>query len=96
VEAVRCGAKSLFMSSPPLWRLATGRPRSALSANGVSERSLSTGPESRARRYGSKELLNHWQTQPRPTEAMFQCQDTRLGALYTLPRRKQYGADSRR
>jgi hypothetical protein len=41
-------------------------------------------------------LRTRWQTYPRPTEAMFQGEDTRLGALYTAPRRKQYAVASRR
>ena len=57
--------------------------------SGISERSLFTGPESRARKYASEELLNHWQTHPRPTEAYFQGQDTTLGPQYTAPRRRQ-------
>jgi hypothetical protein len=55
------------------------------------ERSLFTGPESRARRYASEELLNHWQDHPRPTAAFFAGEDTRLGAQYTAPRRRLYG-----
>jgi hypothetical protein len=35
-------------------------------ANGIDERSLFTGPESRARRYASEELIEHWRTHPRP------------------------------
>ncbi|HUY45610.1 MAG TPA: hypothetical protein VMV92_07770 [Streptosporangiaceae bacterium] len=62
----------------------------------IDERSLFTGPESRARRYASEELLNHWQSHPRPTAAYFQGKDTTLGAQYTAPRRKQYGVGRRR
>ncbi|HEY6275588.1 MAG TPA: hypothetical protein VIX86_04580 [Streptosporangiaceae bacterium] len=58
-------------------------------AAGIDERSLFTGPESRARRYASEELLNHWQTHHRPTAAFMQGKDTRLGALYTAPRRRR-------
>lgn len=43
----------------------------------VSDRSLFTGPESRARMYASEELLNYWQDHPRPTEAYFEGRDTR-------------------
>jgi hypothetical protein len=54
----------------------------------VDERSLFTGPESRARRYASEELQNYWQDNPRPTAAYFAGKDTRLSARYTPPRRK--------
>lgn len=56
---------------------------------GIDERSLFTGPESRARRYASEELLNHWQSHPRPTAAYFQGKDTRLGAQYSAPKRRR-------
>jgi hypothetical protein len=46
---------------------------------GVDERTLFRGPESRARKYASEELLNHWENIPRPTEAYFRGDDTRLG-----------------
>jgi hypothetical protein len=46
---------------------------------GADPRSLFTGPESRARKYASEELLNYWEYHPRPTEAFFQGQDTRIG-----------------
>jgi hypothetical protein len=58
-------------------------------AAGIDERSLFTGPEARARRYASEELLNHWQSHPRPTAAYFQGQDTTLGPQYTAPRRRR-------
>jgi hypothetical protein len=38
---------------------------------GINERTLFTGPESRARKYASEELLNHWENHPRPTETFF-------------------------
>jgi hypothetical protein len=57
----------------------------------IDERSLFTGPESRARRYASEELLNHWESHPRPTSAYFAGKDTTLGAQYTAPRRKHRG-----
>jgi hypothetical protein len=57
----------------------------------IDERSLFTGPESRARRYASEELLNHWQSHPRPTAAYFQGKDTTLGAQYTAPGHKRRG-----
>ncbi len=53
----------------------------------ISERSLFTGPESRARRYASEELLNHWQAHHRPTAAFMQGKDTRVHERYTAPRR---------
>lgn len=56
-------------------------------AAGTDERSLFTGPESRARRYACEELLNHWQSHPRPTAVYFQGRDTTLGPQYTAPRR---------
>jgi hypothetical protein len=55
----------------------------------IDERSLFTGPESRARRYASEELLNHWQSHPRPTAAYFQGKSTTLGPQYTAPRRRR-------
>ena len=58
-------------------------------AAGIDERSLFTGPESRARRYASEELLNHWASHPRPTAAYFQGKSTTLGAQYTAPRRRR-------
>jgi hypothetical protein len=58
-------------------------------AAGIDERSLFTGPESRARRYASEELLNHRQSHPRPTAAYFQGRDTTLGPQYTAPRRRR-------
>jgi hypothetical protein len=45
----------------------------------IDERTLFTGPEKRARAYASEELLNYWETHPRPTEAYFQGADTRIG-----------------
>ena len=48
---------------------------------GVNERSLFTGLEARARAYASEELLTYWETNPRPTAAYFQGQDTRMGYL---------------
>src|SRR5262249_3326529 len=44
-------------------------------AQDIDERSLFTGPESRARRYASEELLNHWASHPRPTSAYFAGKD---------------------
>lgn len=56
---------------------------------GVNERTLFTGPESRARKYASEELLEYWEHHPRPTEAYFAGQDTRIGYLAGLsPRRR--------
>jgi hypothetical protein len=55
---------------------------------GVDERTLFTGPESRARKYASEELLNYWEHHPRPTEAYFQGRDTRLGYSNTGVRRR--------
>lgn len=46
---------------------------------GIDERTLFRGPESRARKYASEELLNYWEDHPRPTEAYFRGEDTRLG-----------------
>ena len=61
-------------------------------AQGIDERSLFTGPESRARRYASEELLEHWQTHPRPTARMFEGKDTRVYERYSAPRRRARGA----
>jgi hypothetical protein len=65
-------------------------------AAGIDERSLFTGPESRARRYASYELLEHWQSHPRPTARMFEGRDTRVYEKYSTPRRKQRGVPARR
>ncbi len=46
---------------------------------GVEPRTLFTGPENRARKYASEELLEYWEHHPRPTQAMFEGQDTRIG-----------------
>jgi hypothetical protein len=46
---------------------------------GIDPRSLFTGPESRARKYASEELLNWWELNPRPTEAYFEGADARIG-----------------
>src|SRR6516165_3526490 len=46
-------------------------------AQGVSEQSLFTGSEARARRYASVELLNHWETHHRPSGSMWRGRDTR-------------------
>lgn len=40
-------------------------------AAGIDDRSLFTGPEARAPAYASEELIEHWETHPRPTAAMF-------------------------
>lgn len=48
---------------------------------GVSEKSLFTGPESRARKYASEELLEYWQHHPRPTTAHLEGQEGRLGVV---------------
>jgi hypothetical protein len=45
----------------------------------VDERSLFTGPESRARKYASEELLAYWEHHPRPTQAFYEGYDTRVG-----------------
>lgn len=45
---------------------------------GVDPRTLFTGPEARARKYASEELMIYWQTHARPTEAMFEGRDTRI------------------
>ena len=59
-------------------------------AAGISDRSLFTGPESRARRYASEELLNYWLDNPRPTTAMMRGEDTRLtGGYTTRPRTRR-------
>lgn len=46
---------------------------------GVEPRTLFTGPENRARKYASEELLEYWESTPRPTQAMFEGRDTRIG-----------------
>jgi hypothetical protein len=47
----------------------------------IDERTLFRGPESRARKYASEELLNWWEWNPRPTEAYFQGEETRIGRV---------------
>lgn len=56
---------------------------------GISERSLFTGPEARAKKYASEELLNWWETHPRPTEAHFRGEDTRIGYATVRGKRRQ-------
>ena len=60
-------------------------------ANAIDPRSLFTGPESRARRYASEELLERWQTHHRPTARFFAGKDTRVYEKYTTPKRKPRG-----
>lgn len=60
-------------------------------ARGISDRSLFTGSEERARRYASEELLEHWQVHGRPTIGMFRGRDTRVQPKATEPRRKVRG-----
>jgi hypothetical protein len=52
-------------------------------AQDIDPRSLFTGPASRARKYASVELLEHWETHHRPTEAMFAGRDTRVMEDFT-------------
>jgi hypothetical protein len=65
-------------------------------AQGIDPRSLFTGPESRARRYASEELLEHWQSHHRPTARFFAGKDSRVYEKYSAPRRRQYGVQARR
>ncbi len=65
-------------------------------ANDIDERSLFTGPESRARRYASHELMEWWESNPRPTARMFAGRDTRVHERATAPRRIQRGVAARR
>lgn len=60
-------------------------------AAGISDRSLFRGPEARARKYASEELLEHWQTHPRPTGAMFAGKNTRVYEQYAAPGRTRRG-----
>jgi hypothetical protein len=55
---------------------------------GINERTLFTGPESRVRKYASEELLNYFEDHPRPTEAHFRGQDTRIGYSNAGPRKR--------
>ena len=48
---------------------------------GIDEKSLFRGPEARARKYASEELLNYWEDHPRPTEGYFRGEETRLGMI---------------
>jgi hypothetical protein len=47
---------------------------------GIDPRTLLTGPESRARKYASEELLDYWEDHPRPTEAYFEGRETRVAS----------------
>jgi len=58
-------------------------------ARGISERSLFVGPQSRARKYATPELLEHWQSNPRPTAAMLAGSDTRVYETYQDDRRRR-------
>lgn len=58
-------------------------------AGELNERDLFTGREDLVRRYGSDELREYFQSNPRPTGAYFRGKDTRLGTLYTAPRRRR-------
>lgn len=51
---------------------------------------LMTAPERDVRRYGSEELLNYFQDNPRPTTAHMRGKDTRLGTIYTAPKRLRH------
>ena len=64
-------------------------------ARGIDERALFTGDERVARRYASDELLNHWQSHPRPTAAYFAGKDTRLGVQGSATRRPRHSAGVR-
>jgi hypothetical protein len=57
-------------------------------AKGITDRELMTASESTVRRYGSEELLNYFSEHNRPTAAHMRGRDTRLGALYSAPRRR--------
>jgi hypothetical protein len=58
-------------------------------AAGISDRYLMTAPERDVRRYATDELLEYFREHNRPTAAHMRGQDTRLGAMYTAPRRKR-------
>ena len=58
-------------------------------AAGISDRYLMTAPERDVRRYGSEELLNYFAENNRPTGAHMRGKDTRLGAMYTAPKRRR-------
>lgn len=58
-------------------------------AQDIDPRSLFTGSESRARRYASEELLNHWETHHRPTAGMMRGRDTRVAYEYDMRDRRK-------
>lgn len=58
-------------------------------ARGVSDRHLMTASEAEVRRYGSEELLNFFADNPRPTMGHMRGKDTRLGTVYTPPKRRR-------
>lgn len=60
---------------------------------GVNERTLFTGPESRARKYASDELIDYWEHHPRPTGAYFEGQDTRLGYIAGVTVRRRISTE---
>lgn len=53
---------------------------------GINERTLFRGPEARARKYASEELLTYWESHPRPTEAYLQGYGGAYGRPGTIPR----------
>jgi hypothetical protein len=65
-------------------------------AAGISDRWLMTASEPDVRRYGSEELHNYFAEHHRPTAAAMRGKDTRLGVVYTAPKRKQYGVSLHR
>lgn len=65
-------------------------------AAGISDHYLMTAPEAEVRRYASDELLAYFAEHHRPTAAAMRGQDTRLGAVYSAPRRKKYGVSIHR
>lgn len=64
-------------------------------ARGISDRSLFTGGEARARRYATEELLEWWQANPRPSGSMWGGRDTRVYEKATAAKRRQYGTARR-
>lgn len=60
-------------------------------AAGISDRYLFTAPERDVRRYASDELLNFFAEHHRPTASAMRGKDTRLGVVYSAPKRRKYG-----
>lgn len=57
---------------------------------GITDYEILTGRESTFHRYASDEARNYFADNPRPTGAYFRGKDTRVGPLYSAPRRRRH------